>query len=121
MNALKCRTLGIFESARARSLITLTGSIRKTLDKRRRLNRKKLATLHRVVSQVEFSLVLAFLEPLEGSAVQKSVRNVTAVPYNTGSGVSLQRSGFREIPTNFSTSVREKIPTNFSTSVRGEM
>ena len=61
----------IFESARARSLITLTGSIRKTLDKRRRLNRKKLATLHRVVSQVEFSLVLAFLEPLEGSAVEK--------------------------------------------------
>ena len=45
--------------------------IRKTLGKRRSLNRKKLATLHRVVSQVEFSLVLAFLEPLEGSAVEK--------------------------------------------------
>ena len=40
--------------------------------KRRRLNRKKLATLHdRVVLQVEFSLLLAFLGPLEGSAVEK--------------------------------------------------
>ena len=58
-------------------LITLTGSIRKTLGKRRRLNRKKLATLHRVVSQVEFSLVLAFLEPLEGSAVEKCAECVT--------------------------------------------
>ena len=47
------------------------GSIRKTLGKRRRLNRKKLATLHPVVFQVEFSLLLAFLGPLEGSAVEK--------------------------------------------------
>ena len=39
---------------------TFTESIRKTLGKRRRLNRKKLATLHRVVLQVEFSLSLAF-------------------------------------------------------------
>ena len=46
-------------------------SIRKTLGKRRRLNRKKLATLHPVVFQVEFSLLLAFLGPLEGSAVEK--------------------------------------------------
>ena len=58
-------------NARARSITTLTGSIRKTLGKRRRLNRKKLATLHRVVFQVEFSLLLAFLGPLEGSAVEK--------------------------------------------------
>ena len=76
MNALKCRTLAyararILESARARFIITLTGSIRKTLGKRRRLNRKKLAALHRVVFQVEFSLLLAFLGPLEGSAVEK--------------------------------------------------
>ena len=61
----------IIKSARARSIITLTGSIRKTLGKRRRLNRKKLATLHRVVFQVEFSLLLAFLGALEGSAVEK--------------------------------------------------
>ena len=42
------------------------------LGKRRRLNRKKLAsaTLHRVVFLVEFSLLLAFLRPLEGSAVE---------------------------------------------------
>ena len=36
-----------------------------------RLNRKKLATLHQIVFQVEFSLLLAFLGPLEGSAVEK--------------------------------------------------
>ena len=39
--------------------------------KRWRVKRKKLATLHRVVFQVEFSLLLAFLGPLEGSAVEK--------------------------------------------------
>ena len=71
----------ILESARARSLITLTGSIRKTLGKRRRLNRKKLATLHRIVSQVEFSLVLALLGPLEGSAVEKARK--TSLQYPT--------------------------------------
>ena len=41
------------------------------MGKRRRLKRKKLAALHRVVFQVEFSLLLAFLRPLEGSAVEK--------------------------------------------------
>ena len=54
-----------------RILIMVTGSIRKTLGKRWRLNRKKLATLHQVVFQVELSLLLAVLGPLEGSAVEK--------------------------------------------------
>ena len=83
MNALKCRTLGvrrILESAQARSQITLTGSIWKTLGKRRRLNRKKLATLHRVIFQVEFSLLLAFLGPLEGSAIEKVCRMLLQYP-----------------------------------------
>ena len=64
----------ILESAHARSItivITLTGSIWKTSGKRQRLNKKKLATLHQVIFQVEFSLLLAFLGPLEGSAVEK--------------------------------------------------
>ena len=59
----------ILESTCTRSL--LTGSIRKTLGKRQRLNRKKLVTLHRVVFQIEFSLLLAFLGPFEGSAIEK--------------------------------------------------
>ena len=46
------------------------GSIRKTLFKRQRLKKKKLAALHRVIFQVVFSLLLAFLGPLEGSAVE---------------------------------------------------
>ena len=47
------------------------------LGKRQRLlKRQKLAALHRVVA---FSLLLAFLGPLEGSAVE-SVQNITAVP-----------------------------------------
>ena len=65
------RRTRILEFARARSLITLTGSIRKTFGRRRRINRKKLLPYHRVVFQVEFSLLLAFLGPLEGSAIEK--------------------------------------------------
>ena len=57
------------------------GSMRKTLGKRRRLNRKKLGALRRVVLQVEFSLLLAFLGPLEGSAVEKVRR--TSLQYPT--------------------------------------
>ena len=93
----------ILESARTRSNYV---NLKYTEDfrQRRRLNGKKLATLHRVVFQVEFSLLLAFLEPLEGSAVE-SARNVAAVPYNAGSAVPLQWSGFREILTNFLTFV----------------
>ena len=110
MNALKCKTLGvracaILESARTRSLITFTRSIRKTFGKRRRQNRKKLATLYRIVVQVEFSLLLAFLGPLEGSAVEK-VRGMSLQYPTTQEAVYLmQRSGFREIPTNFWTFV----------------
>ena len=91
MNALNCRTLGatlmrILENARAietlttacanvkahallkRTLMTCNGN---TLVKRRTIKKKKLAALHRVVFQVVFSLLLAFLGPLEGSAVEK--------------------------------------------------
>ena len=51
--------------------IVITGSIRTILGKRQRLNRKKLAALHLVVFQVAFSVLLALLGPLEGSAVEK--------------------------------------------------
>ena len=53
----------------------------KTLGKRRRLNTKKLGALRRVIFQVEFSLLLAFLGPLEGSAVEKVRR--TSLQYPT--------------------------------------
>ena len=38
---------------------------------RQRLNRKKFTALLRVVFQVAFSLLLAVLRPIEGSAVKK--------------------------------------------------
>ena len=41
------------------------------LVKRWRLKRKKLAALHQVIFQVVFSLMLALLGRLEGSAVEK--------------------------------------------------
>ena len=94
----------IFESACARSitiLITLTGSIQKTLGKRRRLNRKKLAALHQVVFQVEFSLLLAFLGPLESSAVEKV------------HGMSLQYPTTQEAPYLCNGAVSEKSPQIF--------
>ena len=44
------------------------------LRQRRRLKRKELAALHQVIFQVVFSLLLAFFEPLEGSAVKEMHR-----------------------------------------------
>ena len=41
------------------------------LAKRRRLREKQLAVLHRVVFQVAFSLLLAYLRPIEGSVFEK--------------------------------------------------
>ena len=89
MNALKCRTLGamsschrpsltaynaharILESARANEMITCNGKYTEDKTETKACNRKKLAALHRVVFQVAFRLLLAFLGPLEGSAVEK--------------------------------------------------
>ena len=89
-------------------LIMLTGSIQKTLGKRQRLNRKKLATLHRVVFQVEFSLLLAFLEPLEGSAIEK-VR-----------GMSLQYPTMQEVVYLCNGAVSEKYPQIFRPPLSAE-
>ena len=75
-------------------LAATAGSIRKTLE--------KLATLHRVVFQVEFSLLLAFLGPLEGSAVEK-VR-----------GMSLQYPTTQEAVHICNGAVSEKSPENFN-------
>ena len=72
----------------------LTGSIR-------RLSRKKLAALHRVVFQLEFSLLLAFLGPLEGSAVEKVCEMLQQYP--TAQKVVYLCNG----------AVSEKSPTNF--------
>ena len=108
MNALKPSAYAharILESARTRSLITLTGSIRKTLGKRRRLKEACYLTLSRIPGRVEPIVSLFRILAIGRLCRRKSAQNVTAVPYNAGSGASLQRSGFREIPTNFSTSV----------------
>ena len=94
MNALKCRTSAprFCEFLKTHTLLkckppharilkahvlllllqrSVTGSIRKTLVKRGRIRRKKLATFHRVVFHVAFSQLL---RPLEGSAVEKMCR-----------------------------------------------
>ena len=52
------------------------GKYTEDFSQRRRIKREKLTALPRVVFQVVFSLLLASLGPLEGSAVEK-VRGMT--------------------------------------------
>ena len=64
-----------------RTLMTCNGKYTEGFSqKRRRIKRKKVAALHQVVFQVVFSLLLAFLGHLQGSAVEKVKGNVAAVP-----------------------------------------
>ena len=51
--------------------LRVTGSTRKTFSQRRRLKRKKLTALLSSRIPGSVSLLLAFLGPLEGSAVEK--------------------------------------------------
>ena len=46
-----------------------------------RLKRKKLAALHQVIFRVVFSLLLTFLGPLEGSAVEKCAESSMSLQY----------------------------------------
>ena len=61
----------ILESACANEVITCNGKYTEDFLGKTETKRKKLAALHRVIFQVAFSSLLAFLGPLEGSAVEK--------------------------------------------------
>ena len=94
----------VHESLKVHALlkcILITEVYGRFLGKRRRLNRQKLATVHWVVFQVEFSLFIAFLGPLEGSAVEK-VR-----------GMSLQYPTTQEVVYLCNEAVSEKSPQIF--------
>ena len=79
MSHVTCAHARILKSARTNEMITCNGKYTEDFlgkTETKACNRMKLAALHRVVFQVAFSLLLAFLGPLEGSAVEK-VRGMT--------------------------------------------
>ena len=54
-----------------RTLMTCNRKYTEDFSQRQRIKRKKLATLHRVIFRVVFSLLLAFLGPLEALPPKK--------------------------------------------------
>ena len=113
INALKCRTLGVRTCANPwnHALDLLNGNY--TEDFRQKTETKQKEAWYLTLSGIPG--IVSLFRTIGRLCCQKvCARNVAAEPYNAGSGVYLQRSGFKDTPQKIAVSMPALFNRDFS-------